>query len=84
MNVQHKTDALHLIRIQRHRPIRVTLTGAGVGAAGNTQDATGLLAGGFPLFQNAHGGAQTGDALVFAEGLGLGGDGHVRVLGLHL
>ncbi|MNL39736.1 hypothetical protein D3C87_1620300 [compost metagenome] len=80
MNVQHKTDALHLVRIQRHRPVRVSLPGAGVGAAGNTQDATGLIAVGLPLFQNAHGGTQAGDALVFAEGLGLQGDGHDQYL----
>ncbi|MNI95910.1 hypothetical protein D3C73_1542610 [compost metagenome] len=80
MNVQYETDALHLIGIQRHRPVRVMLARAGVGAAGNAQDLAGLLAAGAPLFQNAHGGAQAGDALVFAERAGLGGDGHVHYL----
>jgi hypothetical protein len=43
-----------------------------------------LLAAGAPLFQNAHGGAQAGDALVFAERSGLGGDGHLQYLSLNL
>jgi hypothetical protein len=58
------------------------LARAGVGAAGNAQDTTGLLAAGVPLFQNAHRSAQAGDALVFAERLGLGSDGHVHYLSL--
>jgi hypothetical protein len=77
VNVQHKTDALHLVRIQRHRLFGITLPGAGVRATGNAQDAAGLIAGRVPLFQNAHGRTQAGYALAFGEGRGLEGDRHV-------
>ncbi|MNG42002.1 hypothetical protein D3C84_1315800 [compost metagenome] len=60
------------------------LARAGVGAAGNAQDLAGLLAAGAPFFQNAHGGAQAGDTLGFAERSGLGSDGHIDFLSLRL
>ncbi|MCY1184267.1 hypothetical protein D9M73_249460 [compost metagenome] len=84
MHVQHKTDALHLVGVQVHRPGRVALPGAGVGTARNPQDAAGLLAGRLPFINDRDGRAQAGGALVLGEYLGLQGGGHVHYLSKNL
>nr|GEZ69056.1 hypothetical protein [Tanacetum cinerariifolium] len=76
VDVQHEADALHLVLIERDRPLGVALPRPGVGAAGNAQDLAGLFTGGCPFVQNAQRCPQTHHTFGLGQVSGWDGNGH--------